>query len=370
VKKKRVIIAGQVPPPIHGQNILIGQILDELRSADDFETIHWPFSFSRDLNSLRRIRFGKVIELIRAFWRLLRIRLSGPIDLMLYPAGGPHLVPIIRDICLLPAARLLSGRLVIQFHAAGLAESMRRSTIFHRLLMSLMRRADSAIVMTNFNRIDPESVGIRKIDVIPIRITDEFRNDFVQRDALRILYVGHLCPDKGTPALLAGFAPVAHAFPQLTLELVGEPLLPYDASTLRDEINRLGIEKQVVVSGVLVASEKWRAFGRANIFIFPTVAPFESFGIVLAEAMMFSLPILATDWRGNKDVLGESPGLILFSPKDLPARIEETLRIVLARRNEWEGWERQSRLRYEQCFKQNPADRDYIELVRRLLAAT
>ena len=176
-----------------------------------------------------------------------------------------------------------------------------------------MRRADSAIVMTKFNRIDPESIGIRKIDVIPIRIRDEFRNDLVERDALRLLYVGHLCPDKGTPDLLEAFARITRDFPAAKLELVGEPLLPYDAETLRSDIARLGIQQQVVLSGVLIGVDKWRAFGRAEIFVFPTVAPFESFGIVLAEAMMFSLPILATDWRGNRDVLGDSPGAILFS---------------------------------------------------------
>ena len=154
---------------------------------------------------------------MRVLWRLFRIRMTGVVDLMLYPVGGPHTVPIIRDILLLPFARLASRKLVLQFHAAGIAESMRRATVFHRIVATLMRRADSAIVMTNFNRIDPESIGIRKIDVVPIRIRDEFRNDLVERDALRLLYVGHLCSDKGTPDLLEAFARIAPIFLRLNL---------------------------------------------------------------------------------------------------------------------------------------------------------
>ena len=113
MNKKRVIVAGQLPPPVHGQNILIEQILSELRREKSFETLHWPFSFSRDLNTLRRVRVGKIVELIRVLWRLLLIRMAGSIDLMLYPVGGPHLVPIIRDICLLPFVRMASSKLVI-----------------------------------------------------------------------------------------------------------------------------------------------------------------------------------------------------------------------------------------------------------------
>ncbi len=181
--------------------------------GNSFETLHWPFSFSRDLNTVRRIRVGKIVQNSCALlWRLFRIRMTGGMDLILYPVGGPHTCADHSRHLLLPFARLASRKLVLQFHAAGIAESMRRATIFHRIVATLMRRADSAIVMTNFNRIDPESIGIRKIDVIPIRIRDEFRNDLVERDALRLLYVGHLCSDKGTPDLLEAFARIASRF--------------------------------------------------------------------------------------------------------------------------------------------------------------
>ena len=370
MKKKRVIVAGQLPPPVGGQNLLIAQILDQMRQDNSFETVHWPFFFSRHLNTLRRVRVGKIAELLRALVRLLRIRLAGGIDLLLYPVGGPHFVPIIRDICLLPFARLLSDKLLVQFHAAGIAESMRRPRIFHRILALLMRRADSAIVSTNFNRIDPESLGIRKIDVIPIQIRDEFRIDFLQRDSLRLLYVGHIGPDKGTPALLEAFAVTLCDFPTLRLELVGEPLVPYNAEKLGSDIKRLGIQAQVDILGVLTGEEKWRAFGRASIFAFPTVAPFESFGIVLAEAMMFSLPILATDWRGNRDVLGDSGGAILFPTHPLSGQIEHALRTALARQSKWKEWGAQNRQRFESHFKQSGARSGYTDLVRRMLAAT
>lgn len=371
MEKKRVIIAGQLPPPQGGQNILIAEILDQLRRDDRFETVHWPFFFSRDLATMRRASFGKIAELIRCLWRLIRIRIAGHVDLLLYPAGGLHFVPIVRDICLLPFARLVSRKLIVQFHAAGIAEKMRKPNIFHRILALLMRRADSAIVMTNYNRIDPESLGMRKIDILPIRLRDEFKSAFSQRDPCRILYLGHLCPDKGTPDLLEAFQSVVRDYPDLRLELVGEPLFPYDWETLEMDVDRFGIEKALDISGVLTGEEKWRAFGRASLFVFPTMAPYESFGLVLAEAMMFSLPIFATDWRGNRDVLGESPGGILFPTTDsLAKQIERAMREALARRSEWESWGVKNRQRFESHFKQSDAHSDYSDYVRHVLSTT
>jgi len=369
VEKKRVIVAGQLPPPQGGQNIMIAQILDQLQRDTGFETLHWPFFFSRNLNTMRRASVGKIVELIRCLWRLLRIRIAGPIDLLFYPAGGPHLVPVIRDICLLPFARLASRKLVIQFHAAGIAEKLKKPGIIYQFLALLMRRADGAIVMTAYNRIDPESVGIRKIDIIPIRLKDESTTvptGFSRREPLRILYVGHLCPDKGTPALLEAFGNVLRDFPDLRLELVGEPLVPYDWETLEMDAERLGLQKALYLSGVLTGAEKWQAFERAGLFVFPTMAPYESFGLVLVEAMMFSLPIVATDWRGNRNVLGDANGGIVFPADDpLAGRIDRAMRDALAHQSEWPAWGARNRQRFESHFQLNETDRDYGDFVRR-----
>jgi glycosyltransferase involved in cell wall biosynthesis len=373
MQRKRVVIAGQLPPPQGGQNIMIARILEELRAEISFETVHWAFFFSRDLNTSRRASFGKIIQLTLCLWRLLRIRIGGPIDLLLYPAGGPHFVPVVRDICLLPFVRLASKRLVVQFHAAGIAEKLRKPGLNHRVLALVTRQADAAIIMSDYNRVDPESLGIRKIYTIPHRLKDESagsKNASAQRES-NLLYVGHLCPDKGTPALLTAFGKVLRDYPNLRLELVGEPLVPYDWETLEMHARGLGIEAALDLSGVLTGTEKWRAFERASLFIFPTIAPYESFGLVLVEAMMFGLPILATDWRGNRDVLGDSPGGIVF-PADaaLAIRIEQAIREAVARRNEWSLWGAKNRQRFESHFQLNNSHLDYIDFVRHILWAT
>jgi glycosyltransferase involved in cell wall biosynthesis len=371
VEKKRVIVAGQLPPPQGGQNILIAQILDQLRRDDSFQTEHWPFFFSRDLNTMRRAGLGKINELILCWCRLIRLRLAGPIDLLIFPAGGPHLIPIVRDILLLPLARLASRKLIIQFHAAGIAEKLKEPKIVHRILAWLMRRANSAVVMTNYNRIDPESAGIAKVDIIPIQLTDESRGvpeSIRQSKPIALLYVGHLCPDKGTPALLEAFGKVFQENPGLRLELVGEPLVPYDSEKLSSDLKRFGIENAVTLSGVLTGAEKWQAFARASLFVFPTVAPYESFGIVLAEAMMASLPIIATDWRGNRDVLGDDHGGVLCpTASPLAGQIEQAFRRALFRQSDWLAWGAKNRARFETHFQRDETRSDYANFVKRIL---
>lgn len=347
-RKPRIVIAGQVPPPCGGQNVMIARMLESFRNDARFECGHLAFHFTPDFKDVRRGSLQKVLELVKVIGRLIALRMRGPIDLLIFPAGGPQTVPIVRDILLLPWVLLLTRRVVLQFHAAGIADRLAKGRgMLGALLALLYRRCHAAVVMTEFNRRDPEFFGIRRIEVIPHRLPDEFELSFVRRDrcCLRFLYVGHLCPDKGTPELLRAFKTVAECEPAAVLELVGECLPPLSDEQLRTQIRELGLEGRVETPGVLTGRAKLEAFGRADLFVFPSVAPYESFGLVMIEAMMWGLPIVATDWRGNRDVLGHDfEGICHAAGCDLAVSIAAALSDAiqtLRGRTRWTGRNRQ-----------------------------
>ena len=353
-KKLRVIIAGQLPPPVGGQNIMVQKALAQFRQSSAFSTEHLPFLFTPDVTKTRRGGTGKLLELGRVIARLLRLRLRGSIDLLLYPAGGPQKVPLLRDLLLFPWVLTLSRKVIVHFHAAGIADELRKPTLLPRLVAGLYGKAFGAVVNSNFNRKDPEAVGIKRIAVVPCRLSDEFDAQLLNRsteEKTRLLYVGHLCPDKGTPQLLQAYASVRKRFPGLTLELVGECLPPFTNHELEQWIDRLEIRPSVKLSGVLTGRAKAEAFGRADLFVFPSVAPYESFGLVLAEAMSWRLPILATNWRGNRDVLTRNPGAIVFDVSgnlamDLVSGLTEALR----QRHQWIAWGKMNRTIFEEFY--------------------
>jgi glycosyltransferase involved in cell wall biosynthesis len=88
---------------------------------------------------------------------------------------------------------------------------------------------------------------------------------------------------------------------------------------------------------------KWERYAEADLFVFPSVAR-ESFGVVMAEAMMWSLPVLACDWRGNREVLGNPPEQLLFPPEpDLTSQLQRALANVIAQRGRWSEWGNRNR---------------------------
>lgn len=332
---------------------MIQRALAQFARVEDCEVMHLKFNFTPDLRRARKGSVGKFLELLRVVGRLFRIRAAGPIDLLLYPTGGPQRVPMIRDLLLLPWMLIFSRRVVLHFHAAGAADQFEKGGAFRRRLRSLYGKAFAAVVMTNFNRRDPLAAGLHKILVIPHRLEDEFDPGLHGNNASteRLLYVGHLCEDKGTPQLLQAFAELRRKDASLHLELVGECLPPFNDEKLQLLLDQLEIRPFVRKRGLLTGKAKDAAFANADLFVFPTIAPYESFGLVLVEAMMWGLPIVASDWRGNREVLTDQAGAICFevSP-DLTCDLKSALTKALLEKDEWAEWRAINREIFEKRY--------------------
>jgi glycosyltransferase involved in cell wall biosynthesis len=354
---------------------MIQKAIAQFARSDRCESVHLPFFFTSDIKTARRGSLRKGLELIRVIGRLFRIRLAGRIDVLLYPTGGPQRVPRIRDVLLLPWVFMVSHRVILHFHAAGIADELAKkpNSLLTRLISFVYRRAFAAVVMTEFNRRDPEAIGIKRILVVSYRVDDIFDPCYAgraDRHTIRLLNVGHLCSDKGTPQLLEAFADLRHSHPELELELVGECLPPFDHELLDQLLDRLQIRDHVHLSGILTGRAKAEAFGRADLFVFPSVAPYESFGLVLAEAMAWKLPIVASKWRGNFDVLTARAGAICFPvSSSLTDDIAIALRQALQQRSKWTEWGRVNRSIFDERYREDEATEWLVESVLSLIAA-
>lgn len=117
-----------------------------------------------------------------------------------------------------------------------------------------------------------------------------------------ILFLSRLYPNKGCDMLIEAFARFAYDKTNLHLVMAGPDQANWQV-TLEQMASLAGISGRVTWTGMLTGDLKWGAFRSAEVFILPSHA--ESFGIVVAEAMACSLPVLITDkvniWREIKD---------------------------------------------------------------------
>ena len=87
--------------------------------------------------------------------------------------------------------------------------------------------------------------------------------------------------------------------------------------------------KEIVqLTGPLHGDEKWKAYSRADVFCFPTFYSAETFPVVAIEAMMFGLPVVATNWRGLPDIVVDGETGFLVPPKDAQSIAERLERLI------------------------------------------
>ncbi|MEO0461135.1 MAG: glycosyltransferase [Myxococcota bacterium] len=111
-----------------------------------------------------------------------------------------------------------------------------------------------------------------------------------ERTHRTVLYLGRLAPIKGLDLLLQAWAALEPAFPGWRLRLVGPDesgtltSLKYLASMLR--------LKRVSFSGSVAGEQKRQAFENTDVFVLPSKS--ENFGLVVAEALAYRLPAVAS----------------------------------------------------------------------------
>ncbi len=358
----RVVVAGKIPPPVGGQNINISRVLRLLGSTGQMQALYWEWGFTRNWQSRRKLNLRKFLGLFLAVFGLLRLRMGEPIDYILYSTAGPGLFPVLRDLFLLPVSWLFARKLCIYFQAAGIADKQDRLPPPIRWMNKLVHRLSwGAVVITEFGRADPLALGITNIHVLPYGIEDRcttVRSEKKSENVTTvptILNIGHLCHDKGTPQLIAACGELRRRAFSFTLQLGGECLAPYSWQELDADIKNAGLGQVSEILGLRQGDQLWDSYAHADLFVFSSIAPYESFGMVLLEAMMMGLPVVVSDWRANADVIGRGQpegGVITSADQTVPleSRLADAIESALSQRSLWQAWGTRNRERYLREF--------------------
>ena len=155
-------------------------------------------------------------------------------------------------------------------------------------------------------RIIPNGIDLQRFSdkVAPI---EKYRDG-----KLNILFVGRLEKRKGFKYLLGAYGRVKKEFPQCRLIVVSPP------GRLCDKYEKIAAGRglsDVVFAGYVSDEDLPRYYNTADIFCAPATG-WESFGVVLLEAMATGKPIVATDIPGYAGLISQGVEGLLVKPRD------------------------------------------------------
>ncbi len=203
--------------------------------------------------------------------------------------------PLADLACLLSRTK---KRVVIAWHS-DVVKQKKLLALYKPILRAFLRRADAIIVATQ-GHIDGSAFlppfrdkcvvipyGIPTAEYLQAPAAPILTEKLRGKPLRKLLFVGRLVYYKGVDVLLRAFARTEGC----ALFLAGEGVLE---PQLRQEAQTLGVADRVFFLDRLTDAQLRAAFRDCDIFVLPSVANSEAFGIVQLEAMVYGKPVINT----------------------------------------------------------------------------
>jgi glycosyltransferase involved in cell wall biosynthesis len=209
--------------------------------------------------------------------------------------------------------------------------SLNNSSIHAKLLRSVLQKAELLYVLGPYTKGLLEKAKVTTAtEIVPPRIElPEFNRDFTagsweSGSSLTVLCVGRLVPHKGQHILIDALA----LLPQ---HMVSKAIVIGDGpsrKSLETQCSQKVLSEKVQFMGEVSDAQLDELYRSASVLVFPsleTSTGTEGFGIVLLEAMAFSIPVIASRIGGIPEVLAQGECGLLVSPGD-PQSLAEALK--------------------------------------------
>jgi len=367
----KLLVFAHTPPPHHGQSYMVELMLKQFGgdwrgrtgpddSAHGIQCYHVNARFSRSLEDVGEFQGVKLLLILwfclTAIWCRFR---HGVTNFYYVPAPGKR-VAVYRDWLVMFLCRPFFNRLILHWHAAGLAKWLETCVQMRTRALTYhwFKNADLSIVISHYNVADAEKLRAQMIRVVSNGIPDPCpdyaatvlprrqarlaaRRRLVAPDApapeepatagndphvVQVLYIAHCCQEKGLFAAAHGVvlanAALAVEHSPLRFKLVAAGIFVTPAERAEfDRIMKLpGYAGVVEHVGFVAGAEKDRVLREADLFCFPTVYLGENQPVNLIEAMAYGLPVVTTRWRSLPEMFPDNyPGLVADQTPELVA---------------------------------------------------
>lgn len=199
----------------------------------------------------------------------------------------------------------------------------------NRLLAPVKKRLEER-VMRNSSRVAALNTsiesylhnrGITHTEVIPHGV--DLDTYYQSTSEGFIFYAGRLNEVKGVQYLISAFDRISEQFPNIELVIAGEG---EERSALEQQSRHLGIADKVRFTGWLNQPELADYFANCTLFVLPSL--FETFGIVILEAMASQKPVIASNTMGARNIISHGETGLLFEPR-ISEQLEEQIQSIL-----------------------------------------
>ncbi len=220
---------------------------------------------------------------------------------------------------------------VISVHGHDVREIPQANPRWRTLVAEALTRADAVVASSRDARQRVVELGVDedKIWDIPQGVDcAHFTPSPIRRNDARkwrLLYAGRFDHKKGLGVLLEAVHLLVQRRDDISLQLVGASSDSGMGEVFRQQAEALGLLDRVAFCPARPWNEMPAVMAGADLFVLPSF--YDSFGIVLIEAMACGIPVVATRCGGPEELVDDEVGRLadVGDPASLAAAIEEVI---------------------------------------------
>ena len=259
------------------------------------------------------------------------------------------------------------GRVVISWHS-DIVRQKKLMFFYKPIMKKLLDRADCIITATQGhisgsdylpeyrNKCVVIPYGINPEEYLSVKRVPVLTEKCTYKGSIKVFFTGRLVYYKGVDVLIRAFSKVKNC--ELFIAGTGEL-----EEKLKELVKRKNIDDIVHFVGFLPDEQLRQAYADCDIFVLPSVAKSEAFGIVQLEAMVYGKPVINTRLDSGVPYVSIH-GRTGFTVKpSSPAQLAKALNILAQNKKLREKFGRNAFLRVEKYFN----EKNIIEKLRDIL---
>jgi len=362
----KFLIIGQLPPPVHGSNVMTQVFMHSLQKLGHHVGIVQK-TFSLKQEDVGNISLSKMLRAPRIVLELFRQLLHDKPEICYYfiSVGTFSLV---FDALLIFILRLFRVDYVLYSHGKGLKEQEKQArVVLGFIIKQALSGALGGLVLGERLKDDINSfVPNERLFILPNTIPDvKLNKSTLTRNndqPVQILFLSNLIPSKGPLEFVKMAGVIYRKNKNVRFVLAGSSMGDAFLEELRECIAQEGIRNVITIPGSVYGDEKVKLFQETDIFVFPTYYERETFGLVNLEAMQCGIPVVSTSEGAIPEVIQDGVNGFIVNPHNIDQMAErvqllvedETLRCTMGKAG---------RERYEQFYTIEAYEKRLIESI-------
>jgi len=348
-----------LPPPVHGSSV-VGKIIRQSEFINNkFNTRYINILLSKKVADSGYFSLSKFTNFIRQLYQTVFQIYKDKPNLCYFALSTTGLA-FYKDCLLIFIIKYFRISIVYHLHNKGVSVYSKKYIYNH--LYKWVFFDSKVILLSKYLYSDIQNyIPYGKVYICPNGIEDSRLCKFIpsHNHVVNLLFLSNLIESKGLFDLLDACKILKQNNIEFNLTLVGAE---GDISkvSLISRIDKLDLSSNIIYVGSKYGKSKDDILLTSDIFIFPTY--FETFPLVLLEAMQFSLPIISTFEGGIPDVVEDGITGFLINQRDvksLASRIEE----LIVNKNLRINMGKAGRKRYEELFTETIFENRLCEIL-------